>query len=96
MGQVGNLFSTRTSSLSAFPLSPSRNPWIARGVLVLFAMLAAIVYLPFLQPIFGKAPLNPLDLFFILLLIPAILLLEELRKVLARNLQLLRRISSWL
>lgn len=94
MGQVGNLLSARTSSLSAFRLSPSRNPWIARGVLVLFVMLAAIVYLPFLQPIFGTAPLNPSDLFFILLLIPAVLLLEELRKVLARNLQRLRRISS--
>jgi magnesium-transporting ATPase (P-type) len=94
MGQVGNLFSARTSSLSAFRLSPSRNPWIARGVLVLFAILAAIVYVPFLQPIFGTAPLNPSDLFFLLLLTPAVLLLEELRKVLTRNLPLLRRDSS--
>jgi magnesium-transporting ATPase (P-type) len=84
MGQVGNLFSTRTSSLSAFRLSPSRNPWIARGVLVLFIVLAAIVYVPFLQSIFGTAPLLPSDLFFLLLLIPVILLVEELRKVLTR------------
>jgi len=96
MGQVGNLLSARASSLSAFRLSPSRNPWIARGILVLFAILAAIVYVPFLQPIFGTAPLLPSDLFFLLLLIPAVLLLEELRKVLAHNLPLLRRISSLL
>jgi magnesium-transporting ATPase (P-type) len=94
MGQVGNLLSARTSSLSAFRLSPSKNPWIARGILVLFAILAAIVYLPFLQPIFGTAPLLPSDLFFLLLLIPAVLLLEELRKVLAHNLPLIRRVSS--
>jgi magnesium-transporting ATPase (P-type) len=87
MGQVGNLFSTRTSSLSAFRLSPSRNPWIARGILVLFVVLAAIVYVPFLQPIFGTAPLLPSDFFFLLLLIPTVLLVEELRKVLARKLQ---------
>jgi magnesium-transporting ATPase (P-type) len=86
MGQVGNLFSARTSSLSAFRLSPSRNPWIARGVLVLFIILALIVYVPFLQPIFGTAPLLPSDLIFLLLLIPVVFLAEELRKILARRL----------
>ncbi len=93
MGQVGNLFSTRTSSLSAFRLSPSRNPWIARGVLVLFVVLALIVYVPFLQPVFGTAPLLPSDLFFLLLLIPAVLLLEELRKVVARKISILQPIQ---
>jgi magnesium-transporting ATPase (P-type) len=86
MGQIGNLFSARTISLSAFRLSPSRNQWIARGVLVLFAILALIVYVPFLQPIFGTAPLLPSDLFLLLLLIPAVFLVEELRKVLSRRL----------
>jgi len=95
MGQVGNLFSTRASSLSAFRLSPSRNPWIARGIMVLFAILALIVYVPFLQPVFGTAALLPSDLFFLFLLIPAVLLVEELRKILARKLSLLRRVPSW-
>ena len=94
MGQVGNLFSARTSSLSALRLSPSRNPWIARGIIVLFAILATVVYVPFLQPIFGTAPLLPSDLLLLLLLIPAVLLLEELRKLLIRNLPILRRVSS--
>jgi magnesium-transporting ATPase (P-type) len=86
MGQLGNLFSARTSSLSAFRLSPFRNRWILPGILAQFAIMAAIVYLPFLQPLFGTAPLLPLDLLFLLLLAPAVLMLEELRKMLTRRL----------
>jgi len=86
MGQLGNLFSARTSSLSAFRLSPFRNRWILPGILAQFAIMAAIVYLPFLQPLFGTAPLLPLDLLFLLLLAPAVFLLEELRKTLTRRL----------
>ena len=80
MGQVGNLLSARTSSLSAFHLNPFKNPWIVRGILVLFAILVAIIYVPFLQPIFGTAPLLPVDWLLLLLLIPATFLAEELRK----------------
>jgi magnesium-transporting ATPase (P-type) len=86
MGQLGNLFSARTSSLSAFRLSPFRNRWIFLGILGQFAIMAAIIYMPFLQPLFGTAPLLPLDLLVLLLLAPAALLLEELRKMLTRKL----------
>jgi magnesium-transporting ATPase (P-type) len=86
MGQLGNLFSARTSSLSTFRLSPFRNRWIFLGILAQFAIMAAIIYIPFLQPLFGTAPLLPLDLLFLLLLAPAALLLEELRKMLTRKL----------
>jgi magnesium-transporting ATPase (P-type) len=86
MGQLGNLFSARTSSLSAFRLSPFRNRWIFLGILAQFAIMAAIIYIPFLQPLFGTAPLLPSDLLLLLLLAPAALLLEELRKMLTRKL----------
>jgi magnesium-transporting ATPase (P-type) len=86
MGQLGNLFSARTSSLSAFRLSPFRNRWIFLGILGQFAIMAAIIYIPFLQPLFGTAPILPLDLLFLLLLAPAALLLEELRKMMTRKL----------
>jgi Ca2+-transporting ATPase len=85
LGQVGNLFSARTSPRSAFKLSPRRNPWLLRGILALFAIMAAIVYLPFLQPLFGTAPLLPIDWVFLIPLVPAALLVEELRKMLARR-----------
>jgi magnesium-transporting ATPase (P-type) len=85
LGQLGNLFSARTSPRSALKLSPRRNPWLLRGILALFAIMAAIVYIPFLQPLFGTAPLLPIDWVFLIPLAPAALLVEELRKVLARR-----------
>jgi len=93
MGQLGNLFSARTSLSSAFRLSPFRNRWIFLGILAQFAIMAAIIYIPFLQPLFGTAPLLPLDLLFLLLLAPAALLLEELRKMLTRKLSRASRAS---
>jgi magnesium-transporting ATPase (P-type) len=92
MGQLGNLFSARTSSSSAFRLGPFRNRWILPGILAQFAIMAAIIYIPFLQPLFGTAPLLPLDLLFLLLLAPATLLLEELRKLLTRKLSRVSRV----
>jgi len=86
MGQLGNLFSARTSSISAFRLNLFRNRWILPGVLATFGILAAIVYVPFLQPLFGTASLLPLDLLFLLLIAPAVLVMEELRKMLKRRL----------
>jgi magnesium-transporting ATPase (P-type) len=86
MGQLGNLFSARTSSSSAFRLNPFRNRWIFLGILAQFTMMAAIIYIPFLQPLFGTAPLPLLDLVFLLLLAPVALLLEELRKMLMSKL----------
>jgi Ca2+-transporting ATPase len=86
MGQMGNLFSARNSSQSAFRSNPLRNRWISIGILTQFAIMATIVYVPFIQPLFGTAPLLPQDLLFLLLLAPAALLLEELRKMLTHRL----------
>jgi hypothetical protein len=47
--------------------------------------MAAIIYIPFLQPLFGTAPLLLSDWLFLLLLAPMALLSEELRKMLARR-----------
>jgi len=85
IGQLGNLFSARSSSRSALQRSPLRNRWLSLGILALFAIMVAIIYIPLLQPLFGTAPLLPSDWLFLSLLAPAALLLEELRKTLARR-----------
>jgi magnesium-transporting ATPase (P-type) len=84
-GQLGNLFSARSSSRSVIRLSPLRNRWLFFGILALLIVMAAIVYVPFLQPLFGTAPLLVSDLLFLMFLAPAALLLEELRKMFARR-----------
>jgi magnesium-transporting ATPase (P-type) len=87
LGQLGNLFAARTSSKSAFQLSPLRNRWLFLGILAQFCIMAAIIYLPFLQPLFGTAPLLSSDWLFLSTLAPIALLVEEARKLLTRRLQ---------
>ena len=67
-------------------MSPFRNRWIFFGILGAIAVMAAIIYIPFLQPVFGTAPLLASDLLFLILLAPTALALEELRKLLTRKL----------
>jgi Ca2+-transporting ATPase len=86
IGQLGNLLAARTSSESAFRSSPFKNKWLFIGILAEFGIMVAIVYLPFLQPLFGTAPLLPVDWLFLSTLAPAVLFLEELRKWLVRRL----------
>jgi sodium/potassium-transporting ATPase subunit alpha len=81
-GQLGNLFSARSDSKSAFHLNPLRNKWILRGILAMFLIMTIVVYTPFLNPVLGTAPLLPSDYLLLLPLIPATFLIEELRKLL--------------
>jgi P-type Ca2+ transporter type 2C len=84
-GQLGNLISTRVGLHSALKSNPFTNRWIPIGILIELALLAAIVYVPFLQPIFGTAALAPADWLVLSLLAPAVLLVDEVRKYLPRR-----------
>jgi P-type Ca2+ transporter type 2C len=86
-GQLGNFFSARTSSESAFRLNPLRNKWLFLGILAQIGILAAIAYAPFLQPLFRTAPLSLTDWVILYSLAPLVLLIEETRKGLARILK---------
>jgi magnesium-transporting ATPase (P-type) len=86
-GQLGNFFSARTNSDSAFRLSPLRNRWLFFGILAQLAILASIVYVPFLQPLFRTAPLSMMDWIILYSLAPLVLLIEEIRKFVTRGFQ---------
>ena len=85
-GQLGNLFSARTSSRSAFRLNPLRNRWLFLGILMQLAILAAMVYAPFLQPLFRTASLSLTDWIILYSLAPIVLLVEEMRKAITKSL----------
>jgi len=85
-GQLGNLFSARPSSESAFRLSPARNRWLLIGVLSQVAILLALVYVPFLQPLFETASLSLTDWVYLYSMAPLVLLVEEFRKAVTRRL----------
>jgi magnesium-transporting ATPase (P-type) len=86
-GQLGNFLSARTSSESAFRLNPLRNRWLFAGILAQVGILVTIVYVPFLQPLFRTAPLSLMDWVILYSLAPLVLLIEEIRKALARTLK---------
>ncbi len=83
-GQLGNLFLARSSSGSIFRMSPLRNKWLLAGIVSQVTILAALVYVPFLQPLFETAPLSLSDWIFLYAMAPLVLLAEELRRAVRR------------
>ena len=53
---------------------------------VTIAILAAIVYVPIFQPLFGTAPLTSLDWIYLYGFAPLVILIEEVRKAFVRRL----------
>jgi potassium/sodium efflux P-type ATPase len=85
-GQLGNLFSARSSSESAFRTSPLRNKWLLVGILLQIMILLVLVYTPFLQQLFKTASLSLSDWIFLYAMAPVVLLIEELRRAITRRL----------
>ncbi len=88
IGQLGNLFASRTDLKSALTLNPLRNRWLFPAIFAEFCIMIAVIYLPLLQPLFGTAPLLLSDWLFLSILAPLALLLEELRKLLMHRIDL--------
>ena len=85
MAQVGNVFACRTERSSSLKRSIRINPLLPLGLLFEISIISALVYLPFLQPVFGTAPLLPQHWFFPLIFAPTILLADEIRKFIVRR-----------
>jgi magnesium-transporting ATPase (P-type) len=84
-GQLGNLIATRTNWESTFTLRLSRNRWMIPSITAMLMILLAIVYVPFLQPIFGTKAIAPLEWVYLFSIAPVVLLLEEGRKYVVRS-----------
>ena len=86
MSQVGNVFACRTERASSLKRSIKINPLLPMGLAFELSIILALVYLPFLHPVFGTAPLSPEHWLFPMVFAPAILLAEEVRKLILRRL----------
>jgi magnesium-transporting ATPase (P-type) len=84
MAQVGNVFACRTERAPSFRRSIMINPLLPPGLLFEFSIIVSLVYVPFLNSIFGTAPLLPQHWLFPLIFAPTILLCDEARKLLLR------------
>ncbi len=51
--QIGNLLGCQTTRTSTFKVGVFKNKWIIRGILFEVAVMLSIVYIPYLQGIFG-------------------------------------------
>jgi potassium/sodium efflux P-type ATPase len=83
--QIGNVFAQRTERTSVFRIGLFSNRLIWVGIAVEVTLIVLIVYVPFLQEIFGTSPFPPGNWLFLLAWTPALLLADELRKALLRR-----------
>ena len=83
--QIGNLLGCQTTRTSTFEVGVFRNKWIIRGILFEVAVVLSIVYIPYLQDIFGTTALGIYQWLYILSFIPIMFFAEELRKYVVRR-----------
>ncbi len=85
--QIGNVFTCRTERESIFKVGFFRNKLVLWGIASELAIITTLIYTPFLQKIFGLAPLELKDWGFLFVFTPAIFLLSESKKWIARKWQ---------
>ena len=83
--QIGNLLGCQTSRTSTFKVGVFKNKWVIRGIIFEVIVMLSIVYIPFLQGIFGTTTLDPYQWIYLLSFIPIMFFAEELRKYVARK-----------
>ncbi len=83
--QVVNVFLCRHPAMSMFSRGHRRNRLIWYGIVFELVLLVLIVYTPWGNALFGTAPLDAGVWLFIILFMPGMLLLEELRKAMVRK-----------
>ncbi|HXH51328.1 MAG TPA: cation-transporting P-type ATPase [Terriglobia bacterium] len=85
--QIGNVFTQRSERIFIRRIGLGGNPLIWVGILFEIAVLAVVLYVPALQLIFGTSALPASSLWLLLAMIPALPLVDEFRKAVAKNLK---------
>jgi Ca2+-transporting ATPase len=83
--QIGNLFAQRTERASAFRIAWFKNRLIWIGIATELVLIFLIVYIPFLNAFIGTAPFPLTNWLFLFAWMPALLLVDEVRKFLVRR-----------
>jgi sodium/potassium-transporting ATPase subunit alpha len=78
--QVANGLISKTSRQSLCQQGPLSNRWLLFGIGVELLLTAAVVYVPFLHPWFGTAPLTPGEFFLAWPFALGLFLLDEARR----------------
>ena len=83
--QIGNLLGCQTTRTSTFKVGVFKNKWIIRGIIFEVAVMLSIVYIPYLQGIFGTTTLGIYQWLYVISFIPIMFFAEELRKYIVRR-----------
>jgi potassium/sodium efflux P-type ATPase len=83
--QVANVFACRTEVASMFNIGMFTNKLLNIGVVFEIALTAILIYVPFLQSIFGTYPVSITHWLFFIAFIPLLIGVEELRKFYLRK-----------
>ena len=84
-GQIGNVIACRSFSASLLQMPITRNPLLLPAIAVEVAALLLLVYAPPLQGVFDFTGPGLRDWLFVLLLLPLLPLLDEVRKFALRR-----------
>ncbi len=83
--QIGNLFAQRTTHTSIIRIKLFNNRLVWIGILFELILIILIVYVPFFQQLIGTAAFPLENWLFLLAWMPALLLMDELRKAVQRT-----------
>lgn len=83
--QIGTVFATRTNRISLFEVGLFTNKLVLWGVVFALTLTIAIVYIPFLQSIFGTATIPVFYWVIALAFGPIVLAADEFRKARIRK-----------
>ena len=83
--QIGNLFAQRSGRTAGFRAGLFNNRLVWVGIVSELALVSSIIYVPFLQNIFGTAAFSLSNWLFLFAWIPSLWLMDQLRLVLLRR-----------
>jgi len=83
--QAGAALACRSDHASVFHLGLLTNRLITLGIAIEIAIVLALMYVPVLSAVFNTVPLTTIDWAFVIGWAPALLLLDEVRKLLGRR-----------
>lgn len=83
--QIGNLFAQRTEQTSVFRIGLFSNRLIWVGIVTELTLMLLVIYVPFLQRLFGTAAFSLQHWLFLFAWAPSLLLADEARKAFARS-----------
>ena len=83
--QIGAVLNCRSEMQSVLKIGLFRNRQVMKGILFEIALICAIIYVPFLQGIFGTAPIGLSEWVFLVMIPIPMVLTEEIRKAVVRK-----------